>query len=88
VLCIHVASDCLVSFFAQFGIFCFYETLYIRLLYSFVSMLHMAKRCLVSTDCITTGGPNLLILRLSIQVVDKFMEGADSIDLILFHGFK
>jgi hypothetical protein len=51
-------------------------------------MLHMAKRCLVSTDCITTGGPNLLILRLSIQVVDKFMEGADSIDLILFHGFK
>jgi hypothetical protein len=31
------------------------------------------------------GGPQLLILRLCMQVVEKLMEGADSTYLILFH---
>nr|ACG25234.1 hypothetical protein [Zea mays] len=37
--------------------------------------LHMARRCLVSTDQTMTGGPHLLILRLCMQVVEKHMEG-------------
>jgi hypothetical protein len=45
----------------------------------------MARRCLVSTNQTITGGPHLLILRLCMQVVEKLMEGAYYIYLILFH---
>jgi hypothetical protein len=47
--------------------------------------LHMARRCLVSTDQTMTRGLHLLILKLCMQVVEKLMEGADSTYLILFH---
>jgi hypothetical protein len=39
----------------------------------------MARRCLVSIDRTTTGGPHLLVLRLCMQVVENLM---------LFHRFK
>jgi hypothetical protein len=48
----------------------------------------MARRCLVSIDRTTTGGPHLLVLRLCMQVVENLMEGVDSTYLILFHRFK
>jgi hypothetical protein len=44
----------------------------------FCMRLHMARRCLVSTDQTMNGGPHLLILRLCMQVVEKLMEGEDS----------
>ncbi|XP_008674834.1 uncharacterized protein [Zea mays] len=40
-----------------------------------VNRLHMARRCLVSTDHTMTRGPHLLIPRLCMQVVEKLMEG-------------
>ena len=74
------------------GRFCSYEFMYVpsdvRLHCSFVWRLHMLRRCLVSTDRTTTGGPHLLILRLCMQVVENPMEGVDSTYLILFHRFK
>jgi hypothetical protein len=68
--------------------FCLYENFYIGLHCSFVWRLHLARRCLVSTNRTTTGGPHLLILRLCMQLVEILMEGVDSIHLILLHRYS
>jgi hypothetical protein len=48
----------------------------------------MTRQCLVSTDRTTTRRPNLLILRLCMQVVESLIKDVDPTYLILFHRFK
>jgi hypothetical protein len=74
VLCSQKATDHLVSVLKCFvARLCSYEFLYVRFHCSFVWRLYMARRCLVSTDRTTTGGPHLLIHRLCMQVVENLM---------------
>ncbi len=54
----------------MFGSLCLYGFFVCKIALFFCMRLHMARRCLVSTDQTMTGGPHLLILRLCMQVVE------------------